>query len=518
MANHLIAMHNIRKIYTLYQQGFSKVKISQQLRLSRNTVKKYIRFLDQYNFSEYEIKQLSDEELAGLLHQGKHSKSARAQHLAQYFPYFEKELSRVGVSKHLLWQEYKANHPDGLMYSRFCDLYREWKRQSNPVMRFEHKAGDKLFLDYAGKSLYLVDKSTGALVPLEVFVSVLGSSQLTYVEAVYSQKKEDFIACTENALHFYGGVPACITTDNLKAAVNKCNKYELCLNETLADFANHYNTVIIPTRSYKPRDKAIVENSVRIVYNRIYAALRDRSFYHLQQLNEAIWEELKKHNELPFRNRPYSRRDLFEQTERQALQSLPVTKYELKRYAYGTVYKNCHVFLNKDKHYYSVPHGYIGKKVKIIYSNTHVQIYHKYERIAEHKRDDQPYQYSTILSHLPASHQFVKQWSADNFLKQAAEIGPDCKNFIAQVLDVKSHPEQAYKSCMGILGLSAKLGVGPTRLNNACKRTLEFEAYNYHIIKNILERGWDKIEEASDQEATPIVPIHPNIRGKEYYK
>ena len=516
MANKLIAMHKIRKIYSLHEKGLSKVKISQQLNLSRNTVKKYIRFLSTYNFSAYEMSQLTDEELSQLFQGGKYTKTAKAQELEQYFPLFEKELSRVGVSKHRLWKEYIAKHPDGLSYPQTCYYYRQWKKHSNPVMRFEHKAGDKLFLDYAGKPLHIINQSESKLEAVEVFVSVLGFSQLTYVEAVASQKKEDFISCTENALHFYSGVPACITTDNLKAAVHKSNKYEPCLNETFADFADHYNTTIIPTRSYKPRDKAIVENSVRIVYTRIYAVLRDRRFFSLPELNQAIREELKKHNDQPFRNRPYSRRDLFEETEKQALLPLPTAKYELKRYAYGTVYKNCHVFLNKDKHYYSVPNRFIGQKVKIIYSSTLVQIYYKYERIAVHKRDFKVYQYSTIAAHLPATHQFVNQWSAQTFIDQASEVGADCKAYMLKILDLKQHPEQSYKSCMGILSLVGK--VGQERMNNACRRALDFEAYSYHTIKNILENGWDKLDDSSNQETPRIIPIHPNIRGKEYYQ
>lgn len=516
MANKPIAMHLIRKIYALRQRGMSKMKISKRLRLSRNTVKKYLRFLDQQGFSLADIQQFSDEDLFKLYKDETGTKSAKAVELEKYFPHFEKELTRVGVTKHRLWEEYRQNHPEGLMYSQFCNLYRSWKRQSHPVMRFNHKAGDKMFVDFSGKRLHVVDQSSGELRAVEVFVSVLGASQLTYVEAVNSQKKEDFIGCTENALHYYGGVPASITTDNLKAAVIKSNKYEPCLNETFADFATHYDTTILPTRSYKPRDKAIVENSVRIVYTRIYAAIRDQSFFTIEQLNQAIRKELEKHNGLPFRNRPYSRRQLFEQTEKQALQPLPPIKYELKRYAYATVYKNCHVFLNKDKHYYSVPHRFIGQKVKIIYSNTTVQVYHKYERIALHQRKAQAYQYTTCKGHLPASHRFVSDWSAETFIRRSQRIGQHCKDYIIRILDLRQHPEQSYKSCVGILSLADK--VGSKRLNRACKRGLNFEAYSYHTIKNILEKGWDKLEEEPPQEQTPIVPIHPNIRGKEYYQ
>ena len=508
-------MHTIKKIYQLYHQGWSKVKISNRLQVSRNTVKKYIRFLKQQDFTDHQITHLRDDELSRLFRGNDNYRSAKAKELEGYFPYFEKELKRVGVSKHLLWLEYKQKHATGLMYSQFCYYYHEWKRQSQPVMRFDHKAGDKMFVDFTGKKLHIVDKQTGELKELEVFVGLLGSSQLTYVEAVASQTKQDFISCTENALLYYGGVPMSIVTDNLKAAVHKSNKYEPSLNETFADFARHYETTILPTRAYKPKDKALVEGAVRIVYGRIYATLRDQTFYSVEEINKAIIEQLELHNSMPFRSRPHSRRDLFEQVEKPVLQSLPVARYELKHYGYATVIKNCHIFLNKDKHYYSVPHYFIGQKVKIIYSPTVVEIYRKYERIALHKRAYEPYQYTTVKDHLPPNHRFVSEWNAEFFIDKADQIGIDCKAYILKILDLKQHPEQSYKICMGILDLGKK--AGNERLNKACKRALEFEAYNYRTIKNILEKGWDKLSEESDTTAT-IIPIHPNIRGKEYYQ
>lgn len=516
MANKTIAMHLIRKIYRLHARGISKVKMSRDLRVSRNTVKKYLRFIEQSGLGPEDLGRLSDQELAELFEVGNRPPPARLETLRRFFPHVDKELRKAGVTRRLMWEEYKARHPGGYMFTQFCLYYREWKRQSEVVMRFEHKAGDKLFLDFCGKKLYVTDPQTGELQPIEVFVGVLGASQLTYVEAVPTQQKEDFIACTENALHYYGGVPACITTDNLKAAVTRSNKYEPSLNETFADFADHYNTVVIPTRSYKPRDKALVENSVRIVYQRIYAALRNEVFHSLEALNQAIRKALEEHNNKAFQRRPYSRRELFEQIERSTLKALPVDPYEMKRYAYATVFKNSHIFLNKDKHYYSVPCNYVGKKVKIIYSRTRVQIYYRYQPIAQHPRKYQPYQYSTIASHLPANHQFIQRRSAEFFLKRAAEVGEPCKAFILKVLDQAPHPEQAYKSCMGVMSLDKK--VGKERLNKACRRALAFEVYTYQAVRNILEKGWDKMEQAPTEQQTLVVPLHANIRGKDYYQ
>ncbi len=396
MSNTTIAMHVIKKIYTLYDKGLSKVKISDRLQLSRNTVKKYIRFLKENNITNQQLQELTDQELSIWFRGSVQKKSKEVQTLEKYFPGYEKRLKQTGVTREQLWKEYKSDHPDGLMYSRFCHYYRQWKKQSNPVMRFEHKAGDKMFVDFTGKKLHIEKISTGELVEGEVFISVLGSSQLTYVEAVASQKKEDFVSCCENALHYYGGVPACITTDNLEAAVIKSNKYEPSLNETFADFARHYDTTILPCRVYKPKDKALVENMVRIIYTRVYTVLNKQTFYTLEQLNKVIWEQLEIHNNTPFQKRPFSRRELFEEVEKQYLEPLPSHKYELKRYAYATVYKNCYVYLHKDKHYYSTPHQYIGQRVKLIYSNSCVEIYRKYLRVALHKCNREVYKHSTI--------------------------------------------------------------------------------------------------------------------------
>ncbi len=516
MANQPIAMHLIRKIYRLQAKGVSKLQMSRQLHLSRNTVKKYLRFLEQVSLDIQDLDVLSDEELSRLFHQKHQPKPARLETLEALFPEMEKELRRVGVTRRILWEEYRARHPDGYMFTQFCNHFRQWQRTTNVVMRVEHKAGDKLFLDFSGKKLFLTDLETGEVRPVETFVAVLGASQLTYVEAVLSQQKEDFIGATEGALHYFGGVTACIVTDNLKAAVQKSNKYEPSLNETFADFADHYDTVVIPTRSYKPRDKALVENSVRIVYQRIYAKLRKQVFHTLEQLNAAILEALEVHNQTPFQNRPYSRRELFEQTEQTALQPLPTQRYAFKHYAYSTVYKNSHVYLRKDKHYYSVPYTYLGRKVKIIYSAKRVDIYHRYQCIAQHPRQLMPYCYTTCLEHLPPQHQFVKQWSASFFLEQAKAIGPACQAYVQAILDRAAHPEQAYKSCQGVLSLKSKYK--PERLDKACRRALHFEAYSYHTVRSILERGWDQLTDLVEEDDTPIVPIHSNIRGKEYYQ
>jgi transposase len=379
----------------------------------------------------------------------------------------------------------------------------------------EHKAGDKMYVDFAGDKLNLVDQQTGEIQPVEVFVAILGASQLTYVEAVMTQQKEDFIAACENAMLYYNGVPAAIVPDNLKSAVTKSSKYEPTINETFADFAEHYATTILPARAYRPRDKALVENAVKIIYSRIYAKIRGAEYHSLEALNTAISIALEEHNNAFLRGRNYSRRQQFDEIEKAVLMPLPALKYELKKHLYATVAKNGHVGLSLDKHYYSVPYRFIGKKVKLLFSRHSVEIYYNYERIALHTRTKSSYQYTTDKEHLASTHRFVSDWTPERFISWAQSIHEDVKLYILKVLDRKQHPEQAYKSCLGILGFAKK--VGNDRLIKACQRALGYGAYNYKTIQKILEKELD-LRDSPDETDQLRMPFHDNIRGENYYQ
>lgn len=380
-------------------------------------------------------------------------------------------------------------------------------------MHMEHKAADKVFVDYAGKKLQIVDKQTGEINPVEVFVAILGASQLTYVEASYTQQSEDFISSMQNALIYFGGVPAAIVPDNLKSAVTQSNNYEPLLNERFADFGFHYGTHILATRSRKPRDKAMVEKAVSIVYSRIYAPLRNRIFYTLAALNEAIKERLEVYNTVNFKARNYSRQDLFDSVEKQALNPLPAEGFQVKHYSLATVQKNSHVYLSKEQHYYSVPFRFIGKKVKVSYTKSKVEIYHNYQRIAIHQRDKKPYGYTSIKEHLPSAHQFVSEWKPEKFIKWSKAYGQSVHEYILRILDNHQHPEQNYKSCIGILALQKKYGT--ESLNKACERGLYYNNYSFRVIKNILERG---LEQFKEEPIECHIPFHENIRGEHYYQ
>jgi transposase len=318
----------------------------------------------------------------------------------------------------------------------------------------------------------------------------------------------------ENALQYFGGVPQGIVVDNLKAAVHQASRYEPRVNETFEDFALHYQTSVLPTRAAKPKDKALVEGAVRIVYQRIFAPLRQQVFFELASLNVAIREALLAYNSLHFQGRPYSRQDLFERVEKASLQALPAQRYPMRHYYWARVQKNAHVLLSQDKHYYSVPYRYTGQRVKLVYTASGVEVYDNYERIACHGRDYRPFQYTTQADHLPSTHRFVSEWNPERFKKWAADIGPQTKGFITALLNTKTHPEQGYKASMGVLALASK--VGKQRLENACNRALYYQNYSYRTVCNILEKGLDSWPAPDALEE--CLPEHDNIRGQHYYQ
>ncbi|MEJ4087065.1 IS21 family transposase [Galbibacter orientalis] len=514
MANTHLDMRKIKQLYRLHTQGVSKRSISKQLGISRNTVRKYIELLLKSKLTSEEVDKLGFEDLRILLHIDETHITTRHEYVFKLYPEVSKRLKKVGVTRYMIWEDYYQNKKVFISYSRFCHLYRVWSRTQNPVMRFNHKAGDKMFVDFTGKKLAIIDPATGLLKEMEVFIAVLGASGYTYVEACRSQKREDFIGCIVGALHFFGGVPRAIVTDNLKSAVTKSSKYEPILNESLLAMATHYDTTILPTRTYRPRDKALVENAVKIIYTRVFAPLNGNDYYTLSALNEAVLELTGKHNKINFQARDCSRLDLFTSLEQEELLPLPTDKYQLRAYLMGTVYKTSHIHINKDKHYYSVPYRYIGKKVRIIYTKDTVEIYYKQKRIAVHKRGLKRHGYTTDSEHMPSTHRYVADWNPDTFLNWAEGIGGHCKTFITLLLGKRQHPEQSYKSCAGVLGLAKK--VGNERLDNACKRALDYERINYQSVKSILEKGLDFIQEDTNTEST--IPKHGNIRGGDYYK
>lgn len=518
MANKSIGSVMIREIIRMKANGLSNIQISQSLGKSRTTIVKYLGAIETSGISPKDLLELKETDLCELFEFADEiSSTIREQvhiDLYAFFPYVEKELKRVGVTRQMLWKAYQTKHPQGVMYSRFCEHYNRWNKKSEGYMPTVHKAGEKLFIDYAGKKLHIIDKETGEIKPVEVFVATLGASQYTYVEASYSQQMPDFINSVQNCLHYFGGVPACIIPDNLKSAVTKSNRYEPHVNEQFASFASHYDTSIMPARALKPKDKSLVEGAVNISYTRIHAVLRDREFYSIIELNLDIKELLETYNKTPFQKKQHSRKILFLEMEKEALKPLPTERYELKDYKVATVQKNCHVYYSADKNHYSVPYAHIGKKVKMILSQNTVEIYHNQTRIALHARSRKAFHYTTVKEHMPVNHTYNSGWNPEYFITRAEKMGTCVKECIEKILERKQYAEQNYKSCMGILNLAVK--TGNERLNNACKRALKHEAVGYIPIKNILERGLDKEEEQTDLFNVSI-SNHDNIRGSKYY-
>lgn len=516
MAGKVIDMNKLRRALNLHCQNCSKSYIAATIGLSRNTVKKYIYSFIKLQLTFEQLSEMSDSELESLFVVKEDKElSERLQILYDYFPYVEKKLRKTGFTRMKLWEEYILKYPNGVQRSQFCEHYARWSKSKDvdPVMHMEHKAGEEMFVDYAGKTLQLVDPQSGEIKELQFFIAVLGASQLTYAEVSYSQKKADFILSVENALHYFGGVPKLIIPDNLKSAVTKSHRFEPVINETFSDFVEYYQTTVFPARSRRPKDKALVELAVKILYTRIYTQIQEQTFFELSSINKEIWDLLDKHNHTKLTGKPYSRMELFNEIEKVALQPLPQDRYEIKNQNIVTVMNNGHVYLSEDRHYYSVPYQYIRKKVKLIYNSQTVEIYLKYNRIAVHKRLKSPFNYTTNEDHLASSHRFKTEWTADRFIQWGGSIDEHVKEFIIQIFNKKRHPEQGYKSCMGILSLEKK--VGKERLIKACKKALDFGVYNYMIIQTILDRGWEQHDNIPlEDEQTPS---HLNIRGSDYY-
>jgi len=509
-----ISMDKIREILRLSQElNLGCRKIAAALNISKTAVSQYVSEFKACGIDYQGICNLTDSKLSELL-SSKKKKCKKYETLESYFCYIAKELKRKGVTLKTLWEEYIADNPDGYSYARTTWHYRVWKQASQSTMHIEHKAGDKTFVDFAGQKLQIVDRRTGEIKDVEVFVAVLGASQLTYIEATETQNSRDWIRANENAFLKFGGVTSAIVPDNLKSAVTNPNKYEPDINPEYDDFARHYGTVILPARSGKSKDKALAECAVKIAYQRIFAPLRNKIFYSTSELNEEIAELTDRHNSIPFQKLKISRYELFLEIEKDQLKPLPAKGYEFKKFSILKVAFNYHIELAEDTHYYSVPYRFIGKKVKVIYTEKSVEIYHNNIRIAFHARDRKIGGYTTIGDHMPSAHKFYAEWSPDRIIGWAAKIGQDVKEMTVKLLESREHPEQAYRVSLGIISLAKKYG--NSRVNKACARALYYKLYKYKAVKNILEKGLDRIEE--EPEGSQLLPLHSNIRGADYYK
>jgi len=515
MANKAISMSKVRQIIKLHSQGIGKRKIGLRLGMSKNTVKLYVGQYLALRCPCEELIKLTDYELNKLFHPPQQliQSNERLKQLHDFFPEMEKQMRRRGMTILKQIGVYQTLYPQGYKATSFYIYYNLWSKKVNPTMHIEHKVGDKMYVDYAGATLPFVDTETGEIKKAQVFVAILGWSQYAYVEAMPSQNVEDFISACENALHYFKGVPLAIVPDNLKSAVIKASRYEPAVNENFTAFADHYGIAILPARSRKPQDKAHVENMVKLSYQKIYTNLPEKKILPLGELNEQIRIHLATLNDAKLTGKDYSRTDQWKM-EHPSLHALAESLYEMRKIKQVTVMKNGHVYLSEDQHYYSVPYELIGKKLKMQYSRSEVALYRQYELVTNHKRLRSPHNYTTDPAHMPAQHRYVTEWSPTFFLSKAKEIDPIVEYFVSKVLERKQHPEQAYKSCMGILSFAKR--VGNQRLIKACKRAHEIGYYNYKIIEDILKNNLDRQED--DEPIDENMPTHENIRGRDYYQ
>jgi transposase len=515
VANKRICMSKIRKILNYhFKRGLSKREISRALKVSRYVVNQYVTDFKLSGLTLDEANELSDSVLLEKITGSKEGKNdERYKVLSDNISNWLLELKKPGVTRRLLWEEYKNKYPAGYSLSQFCYHFQVLSSYKNVYMHMDYKAGDKMFVDFTGKKLKLYNYKLKSFKDVEVFVAILASSQLTYVEAIESQKKKDFIKATENALLYFGGVPRAIVPDNLKSGVTRVSFYDPEINPEYNDFAEHYDTVILPARPYRPKDKALVENAVKITYTRIFARIRDRIFYSLEELNETIHDLLEEHNNKLFQRLDISRRELFNKVEKPELKQLPDKLYEFKEYKSLKVHFNYHIYLSCDKHYYSVPYKYAGKQVKVLHSARNVEIYYDNIRIASHRRDFNINKYSTNSEHMPSNHRFVSGWNPEKFLNWANKKGDAVRFLIEKILGSRKYPEQAYKACLGVLSMSKTYG--DIRLDKACLRAIKYKNYSYRAVKNILKRGLE--DEVISFPSLKKLPCHENIRGSNYY-
>lgn len=515
MAAKAIQVELLKQILRLKQGGFSVSATSRTLGISRPTVIKYLRRLEGTDPATTSEEQLCS---AGYNQDTLPHKSERYCRLLEHFINAEKELLKTGVTKQLLWIEYKELHPDGYNYSQYCYHFSEYLKNKEVVMHLEHKAGEAIMIDFAGKKLSYTDPASGEVVDCQVFVSVLPHSGLIFCLAVHTQTTGDFITCINQMLFYYGGAPLTILCDNLKTAVTRPSKYEPVFTEVCYQLSEHYQTTFSATRPYHPRDKAMVERAVQICYNHIYAPLRGEIFTSLRRLNEAIKEKLEVLNSRPYKGSPYSRRDLFNQGEKALLKALPSSVFLPKKVVQATVQRNYHIQLTEDHRYYSVPYRYAGKKVRVLYDSKTLEIYLEHERIALHSRSGKGSSYHTIAEHMPSHHQSainIKGFSKADLLAQASEIGPFTHSAIERILLSSFYPEQNFKSAHGVLMLVKAYGAH--RVEAACTRVLSGSRINYTLIKNILSAGLDKRPFVREDVLVQL-PQHDNIRGAEHYQ
>jgi transposase len=507
-------MRKLREVLRLkYERKLSGRDIARALGIGKGTVSRYLYRAQAAKLTTWPLPPELDEDaaLTALLFpdEGK----AVVGRPEPDWAHVHTELKRKGVTKLLLWQEYREGCPDGYQYSQFCERYARWLQVTSLTLRQEHRAGEKCFVDFSGDGVPVVDAVTGEVRTAKLFVAVLGASNLTYVEPVFSEDVATWVGCHVRAFEYFGGVTEVVVPDNLKAGVTRAHRYEPDLNPTYADLAGHYGFAIVPARPRKPRDKAKVEVGVLLAERWILAALRHRRFTSLAEVHEAVRPLLEKLNARPMRKLGKSRRELFEQVEKATLRALPARPYQLAFWKKARVNIDYHVEL--EGHWYSVPYSLVGKSVDVRHTEACVEVFLAGRRVASHVRSLEKGRFTTQPEHMPASHRQHAEWTPSRLIRWAEGVGPSCAKLVEELMTKRPHPQQGFRSALGVLRLADEKRYGKARVEKACARALRHRAVGYKSVVAILQHHLEDADEKTADKGP--LPEHENVRGAHYY-
>jgi transposase len=505
------SMRTAREILRLhFEHNLSQRAIARACAVSPTTVGDYLERIKQSGLALAAILALDDSSLKTLLYP--EGRGALSRKPLPDFDYLRLEMKKKGVTLQLLWEEYRTIHSDGYSRSQFCELYHKHGRTLDPVMRFDHKAGEKLFVDFSGDRPSYVESETGEVVEPELFVAAMGASSRIFAVAVASQQIPDWTMAHISAFEYYGGVTAIVVPDQLKSGVKTACKYDPEINPVYAELCAHYGVTVIPARPGEPRDKAKVENSVLNAQRRILAALRNRTFFSLFELNDAIAVELEKLNNRPMQGLGKSRNQLFEEIDKPALKALPLERFHLRDWKKAKVHIDYHVAVQGS--WYSVPYTLIGKDVMVCLTATTVAVLHDGKRVASHARTHRKNVYVTLEAHRPPSHQKHLSWTPERMRRWGESIGTHTGEMIEAIIQSAAHPDQAYRRCLGLLRLAKRYS--DDRLELACDRALKLQAIGYQCVKNILDKGLESAD-IPEPDVSTLPLLHDNVRGSDYY-
>lgn len=505
-----LSMRNIREVLRLGMTcGSSAREIGRSLRITHPTAQKYLLAAKAAGLTWDGIKTMTDEELSRMVRSlTKDLKPSRA--LPDY-AWVHQELKKKSVTMNLVWQEYKAAHPEGYQETQFRQYYYKFARSLQVSMRQRHKAGESMFVDYAGQTVPVHDRATGKVSQAQIFVAVLGASNYSFAEATPDQGMASWIGSHVRAFEYFGGVSERVVPDNLKSAVTSPCRYEPDINPTYADMIAHYGTVVIPARVRRPKDKAKVENAVLVVERWILAALRNRKFFNIAELNQAIKELLVRLNRRPFKRLDGSRESVFLELEKPCLKPLPDRAYEFASWKKARVNMDYHIEI--EGHYYSAPYILAHEEVQVRHTTRTVEIFHNGQRVASHAKDSRRGHHSTVREHMPKSHQQYLEWTPTRIAGRAGSIGPKTAELVEYILGNREFPQQGYRTCLGIIRLSKEYS--DQRLEAACRRALAINACSYRSVHSILERGLDRYPLYQQPQTASVA--HENIRGGGYF-